>query len=484
MQRRTLAVCVVLAALAGLGIGCATNPVTGKREFSLVTEAQLNSIGRDGYAAIASEYGLYQDPKIVAFVDTVGMRVCRVSHLPEGPWKITVLDDPIVNAFAMPGGYLYVSRGIIAHLGSEAQLAGVLGHEAGHVTGRHTASRMTQQQLAGLGLGLASIMSRHARQYSEAAQQALGLMFLKYGRDDENESDALGVQYATAAGYDPREIPHTYVMLGRIGDRAGQKLPSYMSTHPDPGDRQVRTTELSNTAAAGKTGLRIEQRSYLARLEGLPFGQDPRNGFFEGTTFYHPELAVQIGFPTGWKTQNTQAAVAAADPNQKAVMQLRMANDASAPKAYVQKLLSEGKIAQADGKDETIGGWPAWVGAVAIQQEGGQPVRLVASWVRQSPERMYEMLAQTPGAGTAEEAAILTAMRSLRPLTDAARLAATADKVTIVKATKSGAFSEVFPSLGASAIKVEDAAILNNVDLDQEVRSGETIKMVRPGKRK
>ena len=162
-----------------------------------------------------------------------------------------MLDDPIVNAFAMPGGYIYITRGILAHLNSEAQLAGVLGHEIGHVTARHCAKQMTQQQMLGLGLAVGSALSSTFRQYSAAAQQALGLLMLKYSRDDETQADELGIRYATAAGWDPREIPATYAMLKRISDSSGQRLPAFMSTHPDPGDREQRTSRARRAGGGG-----------------------------------------------------------------------------------------------------------------------------------------------------------------------------------------------------------------------------------------
>ena len=253
------------ALLATLTLSCATNPVTGRRELTLVSTNQELAIGKDGYGAVVSEYGVYDDPALQAYVDSVGHALAKVSHLPDLAWKFTVLDDPTVNAFAMPGGYIYITRGILAHLNSEAQLAGVLGHEIGHVTARHSARQITQQQLAALGLGVASALSQTVQRYGQAAQSALGLLFLKYGRDDETEADQLGVDYATRAGWDPREIPATYAMLKRVSEKSGQRLPAFLSTHPDPGDREVRTAELARAAAAGKTGLRIGGRAHLDR---------------------------------------------------------------------------------------------------------------------------------------------------------------------------------------------------------------------------
>jgi predicted Zn-dependent protease len=223
-QVRASAAVVLLAVLAA---GCAVNPATGRREFTLVSAGQELAIGQEGYGATVAEYGEYDDPALAAYVDTVGLRLARASERPDLDWHFTVLDDPMVNAFAMPGGYIYVTRGILAHLNSEAQLAGVLGHEIGHVTARHSAKQITQQQIAGLGLAVAGAYSATFQQYSGTAQQALGLLMLKYSRDDETQADELGIRYATAAGYDPREIPATYAMLKRVSQRGGGRAEAF-----------------------------------------------------------------------------------------------------------------------------------------------------------------------------------------------------------------------------------------------------------------
>src|SRR5439155_22697875 len=120
------------------------------------------------------------------------------------------------------------------------------------------------------------------QQYGQVAQQALSLMFLKYSRDDETQADELGVEYATRAGWDPREIPATYAMLKRVSDRAGQRLPGFLATHPDPGDREARTTQLAQQARAGKTGLRVRHDEFLREVDGIVYDNDPRGGYFEG----------------------------------------------------------------------------------------------------------------------------------------------------------------------------------------------------------
>jgi predicted Zn-dependent protease len=417
-------------------------------------------------------------------VDSVGKALARVSHLPDLEWHFTLLDDPTVNAFAMPGGYIYITRGILAHLNSEAQLAGVLGHEIGHVTARHSAQRLTQQQFAGLGLGLASVFVKGFGQDSEAAQTALGLLFLKYGRDDENQADELGIQYATKAGYDPREIPSTYAMLKRIGERSGQRLPTFLSTHPDPGDRENRTHGLAQTAAAGKTNLQIRQRGYVQRLDGVVFGVDPRQGYFEGTRFYHPEMRFTMDFPAGWKTANGRQAVMAAEPNQKASMQLTLAQaDGLSPAQLVSELRTKGSIVAAEGGSETVGGYAAWVGRLQVPTQSGGTQILAAAFIRRSADQMFQILGASSEPGNADEARVLASARSIRPLSDPARLNVTPDRVDVVSVTSAGAFDEVIGRFKSLAVGLDELAILNNVGEQDDVRRGELIKVVVRGQR-
>jgi predicted Zn-dependent protease len=481
--RKTFALLAALGAAATfLAIGCATNPVSGRREFSLVSGAQELEIGREGHAAILKEYGAYDDPKLQAFVDSVGQSLAKQSHLPDLEWHFTVLDDPVVNAFALPGGYIYVTRGILAHLNSEAQLAGVLGHEIGHVTARHSAQRLTQQQVAGLGLGIAGVFSEKFRRYGELAQTALGLLFLKYGRDDENQADELGVGYALKAGYDPREIPTTYQTLQRVGARSGQTLPTFLSTHPDPGDRENRTRALATQAAAGKSGLLVRGPVYLRRLDGVVHGQDPRHGFFEGTTFYHPELRFEVRFPEGWKTQNTREAVVAAEPNQRAAMQLTLADGGElSPAGLVSQLQGAGKLGGAEGRTETIGGFSAWAGHVEVAAQSGTAV-LAAVFLRRSEDLMFQILGQSATPGDANESRIFTSARSFRALTDPAKLAAKPDRVDVVSVTRSGTFQEIL-ARNRTSLSLDDAVVLNNRDPGEEVRTGELLKLVEPGQR-
>jgi predicted Zn-dependent protease len=470
------AIAAVLPAVLG---ACATNPVTGRNEMSFVTAAQELEIGKQGYAPVIQEYGLYDDAALQTYVNSIGQRVALVSHLPNLEWHFTIVDDPAVNAFAMPGGYIYITRGLLPYLNSEAQLAGVLGHEIGHVTRRHTAARMTQQELYGAGFALGSIVSPTFQRYSGAAQQALDLLFLKFSRTDETQADELGVEYATKAGYDPREIPATYAMLKRIGDQSGQRLPGFLETHPEPGDRERVTTELARLAVVGKSALVINQGAYVRHMDGILFGQDPRQGYFDGDRYYHPTLGFQMSFPAGWSHHDSHASVAAGEPNQAAVMQLTVAQGAAAltPAAFVAQLVTNGSIANANGARENIGGYSAWVGHINSSPEGQTATILDAAFIRKDA-LLFQILGQSQHPGDVNEERILSTIRSFRSLSDPTRINVTADRVRVRSVNAAGPFDVVAGRLGAASADLETNAIMNNVQSADRVTAGTLLKLV------
>ena len=219
---------------------CATNPVTGRRELSLIGEQQEIAMGLEAAKSASAEMGVYPDSVLQRYVSALGMPLARASERPNLPWSFTVIDDPVVNAFALPGGPLFVTRGILAHMNSEAQLVSVLGHEIGHVTAKHSVSQMSRAQLTqGLFIG-AMILRPELQQFGNLGSQALGLMFLKFGRDDETQADELGFRYMTNASYDPAEMAEMFKTLDRTGG-GGDQTPEWLSTHPNPGNRVTKT---------------------------------------------------------------------------------------------------------------------------------------------------------------------------------------------------------------------------------------------------
>jgi predicted Zn-dependent protease len=254
-----------------------------------------------------------------------------------------------------------------------------------------------------------------------------------------------------------------------------------MSTHPDPGDRETRTGQLANQAAAGKTGLKIGQREYLRHLEGVVYGRDPREGYFDGARYYQPTLDFQVDFPAGWKGQDSRSAVMSAEGSQRGLVQLTLAQGGGAsPAAFASSLLSSGQALAVQGRGERIGGYEAWVGRLTVNAQSG-PTRLDAAFIRVSSETMYQFLGESAVPGDAIDEAIFRCMRSFRPIEDRARLNPTPERVHLAQAPAAGTLQAQIDHLGPIGIKADEIAVVNNLELDEPVMAGKTLKLVRPG---
>ena len=256
-----------------------TNPVTGEKELTLMSVEKELALGRRTDAEVRQKWGLYEDSALQEYVQKLGLRMARISHRPELSWRFTVVDDSSVNAFAAPGGYIYVTRGLLAYLCDEAELAGVLAHEIGHVTARHRAKGYTREHGAQAGLWLVRIFWPAARTLSGFADKGLDMLFLSYGRDAELESDRLAVGYTAACGWDPAGLPRVLTTLARLQDTGGEEVPTWLSTHPSSPDRVAQLED-------GVTGLKSRpteagRETYRRQIEGLAFGDGPstRIGF-------------------------------------------------------------------------------------------------------------------------------------------------------------------------------------------------------------
>lgn len=230
-----------LFVLAFLLASCAVNPVTGDRQLALVSEGQEIQIGREVASNAAQEFGLVKDEALQAYVQALGSRLAQASERPDLPWSFQVVDEATPNAFAAPGGFIFITRGLLALLRNEAELVSILGHEIGHVTARHSVAMMSRAQLAQLGIGIASVLSPTAAQFGELAAGGLQLLFLKYGRDAERQADDLGYRYALEQGYDVSEMVNVFAALQQSAQLAGQNpVPSWQASHPYPAERIKR----------------------------------------------------------------------------------------------------------------------------------------------------------------------------------------------------------------------------------------------------
>src|SRR6476620_6591915 len=272
-----------LSALAAAGlVFCARNPATGKSELSLVSESQEIQMGQQYAQQIVKTMGVYDNQQVQDYVTKLGMAIATKSERPNLPWAFYVMDDPTVNAFALPGGSICVTRGILTHMNNEAELVGVLGHEIGHVTAKHSVQQMTRQQIAQIGLGVGSILSSEVAQYAGLASQGLGVLFLKYGRDAESQADMLGFKYMVRENYDPHAMAAMFTTLQRVSRLEGAgDIPEWESTHPDPGNRIEATMKRLDTLSVPASTLHYGRDEYLPILAGMSYGEDPRQGYIE-----------------------------------------------------------------------------------------------------------------------------------------------------------------------------------------------------------
>lgn len=333
---------VALLLAAGLA-SCATNPATGQKQLALIGTDEEVAIGRQEAQKVAQTIGLYDEGAAEAYVRDIALPMAKASERPDLPWQFHVLDDPSVNAFALPGGPIFVTRGMLANVNSTAELATVLGHEIGHVTARHSVNQLSKAALANLGLGLGAVLSDTVAKYGGVLGAGLQLMFLKYSRDAEREADELGFRYALAQHWDVREMSALFETLARASDAGGGgSLPDWLSTHPNPEDR-LHTVQRRLEDTALDTALLKEGRDrYFPVVDGIVYGVNPRHGFFRNEVFLHPERELKITFPTGWNTQSTRTAAMAGSPEQDAALILSEVEDASSEAALTRFLAQDG----------------------------------------------------------------------------------------------------------------------------------------------
>ena len=484
MTRRLALVPISSLALAGalalLPSGCARNPVTGKNELSLVSESQEIEMGKQSAQQVAQTIGYYDDPQVQAYVSQIGLKMAQASERPNLPWEFHVVNDASVNAFALPGGFIFVTRGLMTAINDEAELATVVGHEIGHVTNRHSVQQISKAQVAQLGLGIGSILSSDIARMSGIASQGLGILFLKYSRDAENQADKAGFRYALGQNYDVREMANVFQTLDRVSNASGGgRLPEWLATHPDPGTRVKNTEARLDTLHKDFSNSITNREGYLQHIRGMTYGEDPRQGFFEGNTFYHPDLRFQLTFPQGWQTQNTPEAVLAGSPQQDAIMQLSLAGQ-TPPQQAAQQFLSQQGVQAGNTSTASVNGLPAASGYFQAQTEQGQIQGLV-TFISYNGNT-YGLMGYTPaGKLNTYDNAFRQAIGSFSQLRNQAALNAKPAKVELVKLTREMTL-EQFNSQYPSSIPIEELAIINELESPSTaIPQGRTVKRVTGG---
>jgi len=457
--------------------GCAVNPATGKNQLMLVSEDQEIAMGRQADSAVVTSIGLYADPVWQRYIQQFGARIAAKSERPGLPWTFRVVDDPDVNAFALPGGFIYVTRGLLAHMTSEAELASVVGHEIGHVTARHTAAEMSKQELIGLGLAAGSMASSQVAKYASTANQALGILYLKFSRDDESQADQLGLRYMRRASYDPRQMPEVFRMLERLSAaEGGGQLPTWLETHPSPANRVAAINAQIAALPQDFSGTSVNRDVYERLLDGLVFGLNPRHGYFTGSQFSHPDLRFRITFPDGWTTHNGAQAVVAVSSAQDAVIELSQASEANADAAARAFLGQQGITSGSSARLSLTGGLPAVSGSFAAATDGGT-LRGTALFVEYGGA-VYRIVGYAPQAqwpsyqGVAERAE-----QTFQRLTDPAALNVQPQHMDIVTLARATTIAQLARER-ASPAAASTLALINQVEVDTPLASGRLVKWV------
>ncbi|MCF6357732.1 MAG: M48 family metalloprotease [Draconibacterium sp.] len=464
---------------------CAINPVTGKKQFMLMSEAQEIALGAQYDPSVVSTFGVYDQPQLLDFITSKGAEMGKISHRPNLEYHFKILDSPVINAFAVPGGYIYLTRGILAQFNNEAELIGVLGHEMGHITARHTASQQSKQQLGQLLLVGGMIASEEFRQFADYAMQGMQLLFLKFSRDNEREADRLGVEYSSKIHYDAHQMANFFNMLNKMqmaSNHAG--VPTFMSTHPDPGDRynavNIKAKEWQDSL--NYSNWEVNENSYLQMIDGLVYGEDPRQGFVEANMFYHPEMKFKYPIPPGWKLVNSPMQVQMTPEDGKAMMVFFMTPQKTLEKAGQEALDALG-LTVLDSKRTIVNGAPAIV-AVSQQvsqdqQTGQQQTIKVLSYIIQKDEGIYVF------HGVSDEMSFNSyfrifesTMANFDSLTEPSKLNVRPKRIKVKSVQRSGTLADAFKYFRVPQSQTNELALLNYMELSDIVQKGKLIKII------
>jgi predicted Zn-dependent protease len=472
------ALCLACACLASAA--CGENPATGKRELALISEEQEIQIGRQAAEQTRTAINLVQNDALQKYVQQLGSELAAGSERPQLPWSFQVVDDATPNAFALPGGFIFVTRGMLTYMDSEAELAAVLSHEIAHVTARHSVRQISRAQLAQLGLGLGMVLFPEIQSYAGLLSSGLQLLFLKHGRDAERQADELGFNYALKEGYDVREMDDVFATLQSIAQQEGQSpLPVWASTHPDPGER-IKTVQRRLEGLQSPESLQLGRDELMTHIDGLVFGTDPRHGYFENNRFLHPDLAFQIEFPQGWRTQNLPQAVMAGSPQQDGVIQLTLA--AGEPEPAARRFLTQEGVRAEEPAAETVNGLPALLARFQAQTQGGA-VAGIAGFIAHG-ERTYQIVGFAPDARYADmESTFRQSIGSFSALRDRGAVAVQPRRVDVVRLPRPMSLNE-FVEAYPSAVEIGTLALINQVsDPGKTLPAGTVLKRVTGSKR-
>jgi len=330
--------------------GCAQNPVTGGTDFVIMSESQEIAMGRATAAKISKRYSTYKSATLQNYVNEVGQKLARQSHRPHLQYHFTVVDSPEINAFALPGGYIYITRGILAYLNSEADLAAVLGHEIGHVTARHGVRQQSSSNLARIGMSIFPYLlpGPWAAGAQTVTSAVSGAILSGYGREHELEADRLGADYLAKSSYDPQAIIRVIRVLknqsikdGEISRKEGRAPRRYHGLFVSHPDHDTRLQQAISEASKQTVSQPYKGRNIFLRMtNGLLFNDNTDQGVVRNNQFYHAGLGIAVDFPTSWQLHNQPETLVAIGPQGEAQIQMQVKTQPRSvtPAQYAQQI--------------------------------------------------------------------------------------------------------------------------------------------------
>lgn len=449
-----------------------------------MSESQEIAMGRESDAQVRVEMGVYNDPELAKYVSDIGLRLAKLSERPNLPWQFTVVDQPAINAFALPGGFIYITRGILPFLQDESELAGVLGHEIGHVTARHSVRQYTRTIGGVAALGALGVFVPAARPFGQISEQALALLFLKYGRNDELQADQLGARYEASAGWDPAGVPGMLSTLGLLDEASGDRkgVPNWLSTHPEPLARVAEIKPTVTELKSGRSNYVINREALERRIDGVIYGDNPEQGVIRGNAFLHPPLRFRIDFPPKWEIANSPTQVVAKAPDADVFMLLQgvAKPEGQTVRDVALSHMEAAKFRAVSGDRTTINGLDAFVGVYQGQIEGLGEVTMRAAHIAHNG--MYYLVAGLvqPGGFESVDGAFTSSIRSFRPLTAAEASAIRPSRVDF-HVVREGDTWESLAGRSGGAIRPSSLAVMNHSAPDSAPRVGERIRIVVTG---
>ncbi len=486
--RKSIGVLLVLAATTGLG-GCSVNPATGDQSFTgFMSLDDEKRIGAKEHPKILKSFGgAYKDQAVTAYASNIGNQLAANSELPNIKWTFTVLNSPQINAFALPGGYVYVTRGLMALASSEAELAGVMAHEIGHVTGRHTAqrySKATGASIVGAILGIAV----GSNAVSELFNVGAGLYLQSFSREQEFEADSLGVRYLSRTNYDTKSMASFLSKLrlhSQLEAKRHEKDPSSVdqgdmfATHPRTIDRVERAIK---NAKGAKSGTRLGTVDYMERLHNMLYGDDPKEGFIKGRTFIHPELQFRFDVPEGFRLFNSPSAVVAKGPS-GSIIQFDMAGKPynGAMTSYIPKIWARrGSFKRVERI--TVNGLEGATATTRVRQRSGTfDLRFVAIRQRMNrdDDRIYRFMFLTPMNLTDRlSLGLRQTTFSLRSISFTEAQQFKPARILIKPVRGGDAVQTFVRQMDISDFKEETFRVINGLNANDNLRRGKLVKII------